>query len=391
MRLMIQLFGAIIVISLMHVANIFFSKNLVVNDAGLQSFLIKQKPLRYVKIDIINKNAGFCPETSCPAGMKATLRLKEAWKHAPDAPDRVEQDPSNKWATVTMEDSSFEMLTRDSSRDIFISRTIQQGDAFDSHVLSVLLIALNETSVFIDIGANIGYYSSVALSLGSRVISFEPSLENAGTFMATVRRNGWRPRSMLYMNAVSYESTRVEMKPTDSDINLSNMRITKTFCVDETSTTPTNATYGLDYMDAVSLDQVMLQHHADIQHVHAMKIDVETFEIQVMNGGLYFLCNRRVDLIVMEILFLKSQYYKGSCQFVKMQGRLERMGFDILDITLTVNFTGIPLDNFTSNDVAFVQRFKDKPPAVRLRGSPNNPCEGFELRSNDERNLAGVW
>jgi hypothetical protein len=226
---MIQLFGAIIVISLMHVANIFFSKNLVVNDAGLQSFLIKQKPLRYVKIDIINKNAGFCPETSCPAGMKATLRLKEAWKHAPDAPDRVEQDPSNKWATVTMEDSSFEMLTRDSSRDIFISRTIQQGDAFDSHVLSVLLIALNETSVFIDIGANIGYYSSVALSLGSRVISFEPSLENAGTFMATARRNGWRPRSMLYMNAVSYESSRVEMKPTDSDINLSNMRITKNF------------------------------------------------------------------------------------------------------------------------------------------------------------------
>jgi hypothetical protein len=122
-----------------------------------------------------------------------------------------------------------------------------------------------------------------------------------------------------------------------------------------------------------------------------MKIDVETFEIQVMNGGLYFLCNRRVDLIVMEILFLKSQYYKGPCQFVKMQDRLEHMGFDILDITLTVNFTGILLDNFTSNDVVFVQRFKDKPPAVRLRGSPNNPCEGFELKSNDERNLAGVW
>ena len=393
MRFKIPLVGAIIVISLMPVANfIFFSKNRYINAIGIQSFLIKQETLKFkgnMQIDW-NKDAGFCPETSCPAGAKTTL-IREAWKHAPDAPDRVEQDPSNKWATVTIGDSTFEMLTRDSSKDTFISRTIQAGEEFDAHVLSVLVSALNETSVFIDIGANIGYFSSVGLSLGSRVISFEPSLENAGTFMSTVRRNGWKPRSTLYMNAVSYESSRVEMKSTNSNINLSNMRITNSFCVNEiTTTTPKNATYGLDYMDAVSLDQVMLQHHADIEHVHAMKIDVEMFEIQVMNGGMYFLCNRRVDLIVMEIMYLKSQYYKGPCQFSKLQNSLERMGFDILDPTLTVNFTSTPLDNFTSNDVVFRQRFKDEPPAIRLRGSPNNPCEGFGLRSNELSDLAGV-
>ncbi len=77
-----------------------------------------------------------------------------------------------------------------------------------------------------------------------------------------------------YHNAVSFEPSRVSMASTNSDINLSNGHVTKSAC--EAAAT---GQYGVDYMDAVTLDQVMFSNHPEITHVHAIKVDVETFEV----------------------------------------------------------------------------------------------------------------
>ncbi len=64
------------------------------------------------------------------------------------------------------------------------------------------------------------------------------------------------------------------MASTNSDINLSNTHVTKSAC--EAAAT---GQYGVDYMDAVALDQVMFSKHPEITHVHAIQVDVETFEV----------------------------------------------------------------------------------------------------------------
>lgn len=333
-------------------------------------------------------DAGFCPPTLCPSGETTVV---EAWEHDATIPNQILRQPDSKhaWATVQVPKPHypFEMLTRDRNKDRFISAAIQDGQVFDTNVRNILLDALirkaesdnSKPPVFIDIGTNIGYFSSTALAVGARVISFEPFMTNTGTFMNTVKRNKWRDRSTLYMNPVSYESIRVNMAPTNSDVNISNMHITSTQCVKETQT---SGTYGVDFMDAVSLDQVMFERHADIDHVDLIKIDVETHEVQVVNGAMYFLCNRRVDRIIMEVEYLKSNYKLGKCDFPAMQHRLEQMGYEVWDSTMKIDLTGKSIEQFPTPDAVFVQKFPDETPANRLRGTSNNPCADFDIGGN---------
>ena len=94
-----------------------------------------------------------------------------------------------------------------------------------------------------------------------------------------------------YHNAVSFEPSRVSMASTNADINLSNGHVTKTAC-DAAAT----GQYGVDYMDAITLDQVMLSKHPEITHVNAIKVDVETFEVccSYVHNLMRFICSRIV-------------------------------------------------------------------------------------------------
>lgn len=60
-------------------------------------------------------------------------------------------------------------------------------------VASFLLDCTN--CAFLDIGANIGYYSSLALSLGARVTTVEPQLALFTAFEETTCINGWSDRA----------------------------------------------------------------------------------------------------------------------------------------------------------------------------------------------------
>jgi hypothetical protein len=51
---------------------------------------------------------------------------------------------------------------------------------------------LNDADVFVDVGANIGYYSLLALQRGKRVVAFEPQGHNLRAFYASLEANGWQ-------------------------------------------------------------------------------------------------------------------------------------------------------------------------------------------------------
>ena len=145
-------------------------------------------------------------------------------------------------------------------------------DSFEFLCRRIILSFLKSDSVFIDIGANIGYYSLLANAKGHkvRVISFEPNPDT----VKKLKRN-------IHLNS----DHRIEL----FDIALSdNVGEVMLYC-------PKNETHGHASMrnhgwrdpdtyriSTRRLDDVLPE---DIEHIDLIKIDVEGSELFVFKGG----------------------------------------------------------------------------------------------------------
>src|SRR5918911_1597552 len=70
---------------------------------------------------------------------------------------------------------------------------------------------LNEADVFINIGANVGYYCCIALSLGVRTVAFEPIDMNLRYLYANVKANGWEDDFEVYPIALGDKTGLIEI------------------------------------------------------------------------------------------------------------------------------------------------------------------------------------
>ena len=340
-------------------------------------------------------NGGFCPPTHCPIIGTSTLSIH----YVPTIKSttiNTHSNSTNKLITTNVNDTlSFQMFIRDPKSDTFISGLLSTGQKHDPQIQNLIIRVLSSSSskttnnppLFIDIGANIGYFTATALALGAHTISFEPYYYNAMTLLSTIDVNpGWGTRSILYMNTLGYESNRVTMKSTNDKINKSNMHITGDQCRlkqqhNQQTHSNDDGEYGIDYMDEVSLDQVLLlTPTTNYQAVTLMKIDVETYEIHVLNGAMYSLCNIIIERIVLEVEYLKPSYnLSNKCSFDTMRQTLLRLGYELFDVEeKTVYTDNVDLKELPS-DILFRLNDFSQSPATRLRGTIDNPCAKFDL------------
>jgi FkbM family methyltransferase len=61
---------------------------------------------------------------------------------------------------------------------------------------------LKESDIFINIGANVGYYCCHALSMGKQVVAIEPIASNFYYLLRNIDENGWAKQAELYPVAV---------------------------------------------------------------------------------------------------------------------------------------------------------------------------------------------
>lgn len=61
---------------------------------------------------------------------------------------------------------------------------------------------LPEADIFVNIGANIGYYCCHALSLGKQVIAVEPNMRNLWYLMKNIKNNGWSNQVEIFPVAI---------------------------------------------------------------------------------------------------------------------------------------------------------------------------------------------
>ena len=238
------------------------------------------------------------------------------------------------------------------TQDVYISSTVHTGIApWDPYIWD-RIVALSkgvrtETQHFVDVGANLGYFSLAAASLGYRVIAFEPMSRNVYKMARSVARNhGFANRTVLYQNAVSdITGQRVALRETDAS-NQGNGQLLAA------RPPATGGVYGVDYVDSVTLSGVLLFSPVQRIDAHIVKIDVEGFEAAVLLGAREWLCSRTVRHVILE--FSDATRTSASFPATELFRFMQRAGYTVSDVNIAAdafmeyaplvagNFDGVP-------------------------------------------------
>jgi FkbM family methyltransferase len=74
---------------------------------------------------------------------------------------------------------------------------------FEVHETAVISNVLQHVDVFVDIGANLGYYTCLALMQGKKVVAFEPQEQNLKCLFKNLFANGWQDSAEVFPLALS--------------------------------------------------------------------------------------------------------------------------------------------------------------------------------------------
>lgn len=76
------------------------------------------------------------------------------------------------------------------SRNFIANRMMFQG-TYETDEINIVKEHLYSADVFVDVGANIGFYTCLACSLSKHVVAFEPQPQNLECLYASMNSNGW--------------------------------------------------------------------------------------------------------------------------------------------------------------------------------------------------------
>jgi FkbM family methyltransferase len=201
----------------------------------------------------------------------------------------------------------------------------------------------------IDVGANIGYFSLMAASMGCNVIAFEPMTRNAAKISSSVEKNEFQDRITLYQNVAGYESGSVVYMTETHSTNQGNGKISTDASGEQAIT--------------IRLDDVYIN---PTYTIALMKIDVEGHEAAVLNGAKRLICMHIVHYITME--FSTETKQSRECPALEMMRTLHSIGYELSDIVAGAPALPIPL----------IQSFEDFPPNLlfRLKDTSRAPVFG---------------
>lgn len=172
---------------------------------------------------------------------------------------------------VLVELPEFKMNVR--LNDNFIGAMIAREKRYEPHVTHVLRSVLSPGHTFVDVGANIGYFSLLAASLvgsAGRVIAFEPNPANCELLRRSATANGFEKVIDLHPVAVAEQNQQLHFATAGID---SNGRVVN----------PAEAAaevVPLPTVEAVALDDAL----ASCDRVDVIKLDVEGAEARAWRG-----------------------------------------------------------------------------------------------------------
>lgn len=211
---------------------------------------------------------------------------------------------------------------------------------YDLYEMFFLMHYLRPEDTFVDVGANVGVYTVLAAGVaGSQAIAFEPIPSTYSKLSRNVAYNGLQDRAELLNMGVG---DKEEVLVFSNSLDAVNHVISS----------------GEDFHGATtevavnSLDRLLAQ-----KHVNFLKIDVEGFEANVINGAPEVLARPELRVIIMETNGLSDQYEFGQNY---LHDKLLSLGFapysyDPFKRTLEKLATTNPQNTIYLRDIEFVK------------------------------------
>jgi len=167
-----------------------------------------------------------------------------------------------------------------------IQRNVFLG-TYERHETALVRKYLKPGMTFVDIGANIGYYSLMAAAVAGpsgRVIAFEPNPVLSAQLKRTVDHNGIRNITVEQLALAEKTGSSLLFVPKESGNN--------------TATMIANDGGRPIEVSVLTLDEYLGQHQ--ISRVNFMKMDVEGFEPKIIQGALSSIRAKKIDAILCE-------------------------------------------------------------------------------------------
>lgn len=80
----------------------------------------------------------------------------------------------------------------------YIANKLMVESKFETTEITILKKMMENSDIFVDIGANIGYYTCLACSLGKKVLAFEPQAQNLSCLLANIKTNNFSSLAEIF-------------------------------------------------------------------------------------------------------------------------------------------------------------------------------------------------
>lgn len=174
--------------------------------------------------------------------------------------------------------------------DRFVSLGCLLGD-YEPSETRFVLSNLKPGDVFLDIGANVGWFAILAadrVGPNGRVHAFEPRAETARLLDRSIVDNGFSERVRLHVTALGAEDGVGRLLGSETSTNLGGFRLARD--ADEAFPRMTSETVSLTALDSLPIEAP----------VRLIKLDVEGAEPQVLEGARKLIARDR-PLILSEV------------------------------------------------------------------------------------------
>jgi FkbM family methyltransferase len=249
-------------------SDIYIHKNILSLDKSIQAYTLLPQPIYELSW---GKNAKFISEIHPKGNHFKRIEYKEYLKNK----------------TIFTINNSFKMYVPFSKTDgIFIS--LRKKNTWESNVTKLMLKKFNQKNIdtFIDIGANIGYYTLLFARKNIKTYSFEPNLENYDILSKNLKINNFN-NSIIYNLGLSDSIGELKFyySKEKSGHGSFNKNIVKK--------------QNLNLCKKIKVDKL---DNINIEGENIMlKIDIEGFELNAINGMLKLLDSTKIKVFCIEI------------------------------------------------------------------------------------------